>query len=153
MPLSWNEIKHNAIGFSHEWETATRENAEAKTFWDEFFGVFGVKRRVVASFEEPIKKLNGQYGFIDLFWSGMLLVEHKSRGKDLSKAGSQAFQYIQDLVSQGRQSEVPRYVIVSDFAKIALHDLEPVGQRDLPLFDQGRVETVEFPLTKLHRYI
>ena len=54
-----------------------REEAEAKSFWDEFFSVFGLRRRTVASFEEPVKKLSGDYGYIDLFWPGVLIVEHK----------------------------------------------------------------------------
>ena len=57
MPLSWNEIKSRAIKFSKEWENVSSEKAEAKTFWDEFFDVFGITRRRVASFEEPVKKL------------------------------------------------------------------------------------------------
>ncbi len=124
MPLSWNEIRANALTFSRDWAGASRENAEAKTFWDEFFAVFGLKRRLVASFEEPVKGLSGNYGFIDLFWKGILLAEHKSKGRDLGKAHSQAMDYIQDLQREGRGDEVPRYVIVSDFARIALHDLE-----------------------------
>ena len=153
MPLSWNEIRHNAVRFAHEWAGETREDAEAKSFWDEFFQVFGLRRRNVASFEEPVKKISGQYGYIDLFWRGMMLVEHKSFGKDLGKAESQAFRYIQDLIREGRNDEVPRYVIVSDFARIALHDLEPDEQGDLPLFDRFRVATVEFPLCEFHRNI
>ena len=94
MPISWNEIRQNAIKFSKEWADETREHAEAKSFWDDFFEVFGIRRRALASFEEPVKKLSGDYGYIDLFWSGMLLVEHKSRGKSLDKAESQAFKYI-----------------------------------------------------------
>jgi len=39
---------------------------------------------------------------IDLFWKGTLLVEHKSFGQDLGKAQSQAFQYLQDLLNEGR---------------------------------------------------
>ena len=66
MPLSWNEIKHRAIAFSKAWSTETSEDAEVKSFWDAFFTVFGVQRRTVASFEEPVKKLSGQWGYIDL---------------------------------------------------------------------------------------
>ncbi|MGA2616619.1 MAG: DNA methyltransferase [Thermoguttaceae bacterium] len=153
MPISWNEIRQNAIGFARDWAGAKSENAEKQTFWNEFFQVFGIRRRVVASFEEPVKKISGDYGFIDLFWPGTLLVEHKSRGKDLGKAESQAFRYIQDLVNDGRQDEVPRYVIVSDFARMAIHDLEPEDQRVLPLFAGFRVESTEFPLAELHRHI
>ena len=75
MPLSWNEIRHNAVSFAKDWASAAREDAEAKTFWDEFFAVFGIRRRTVASFEQPVKKLSGNWGFIDLFWPGVLLVK------------------------------------------------------------------------------
>src|SRR3972149_4970621 len=152
MPLSWNEIRHKAIAFSKEWAGVKSEQAEKQTFWNEFFDVFGIRRRVVASFEEPVKKLGGDYGYIDLFWPGIVLVEHKSAGKDLGKAESQAFRYIQDLAREGRMKEIPRYVIVSDFARIALHDLEPDDQRTLPLFDR-RAATLEFPLAEFHRHI
>jgi hypothetical protein len=43
----------------------------------------------VATFEEPVKKLSGDWGFIDLFWPGRLLAEHKSAGEDLGKAHAQ----------------------------------------------------------------
>ncbi len=140
MPLGWNEIRSRAVTFSKEWADETREHAEAKTFWDEFFRVFGLNRRHLASFEEPVKKLSGSYGFIDLFWKGMLLAEHKSAGKNLTKAESQANDYVQSLIREGRGDEVPRYLIVSDFARIALHDLE-TG------------EELSFPLGKLHENI
>lgn len=153
MPISWNEIRQNAIRFATEWATAQSEIAEKQTFWNEFFEVFGMRRRAVASFEEPVKQISGKYGRIDLFWRGMLLVEHKSRGQDLGKAESQAFEYIQDLLRERRQDDVPRYVILSDFARVALHDLEPEDQRPLPLFAGHGVQTTEFPLADLHRNI
>ena len=78
MPLSWNEIHHRAIAFSKEWRGETRESAERQSFWNEFFNVFGMRRRTVASFEEPVRKLSDDWGFIDLFWPGKLIVEHKS---------------------------------------------------------------------------
>jgi MmeI, DNA-methyltransferase domain/MmeI, target recognition domain/MmeI, C-terminal domain/MmeI, N-terminal domain/MmeI, helicase spacer domain len=100
-----------------------------------------------------VKGLSGNYGYIDLFWPGTVLVEHKGLGKDLSKAESQAFRYIQDLASSGRMKEIPRYVIVSDFARLALHDLEPEEQKDLPLFAGRRVASLEFPIAEFHRQI
>ncbi len=151
--LSWNEIRQRAHVFSAEWRDASSERADKQTFWNQFFDVFGMNRRALASFEERVKRETGRYGFIDLFWKNMLLVEHKSRGESLDKADSQAFAYIQDLINDGRQDEVPRYVIVSDFQRIALHDLEPDEQLDLPLFAGRRVETIDFPLSELHRYI
>ncbi len=153
MPISWNEIRHNAIKFSGEWKGAKCERADSQTFWNEFFQVFGIKRRVVASFEEPARRISGTYGFIDMFWRGVLIVEQKSSGEDLGKAKAQAFNYIHDLANEGRHAEIPRYLIVSDFARVALHDLEPEEQRDLPLFDKRRGTTLEFPLADFHRYI
>lgn len=133
MPLGWNEIRSRAVAFSRDWAGESREDAEAKTFWDDFFTVFGLRRRQVASFEEPVKNIRGSYGFIDLFWKGVLLAEHKSRNKNLGKAHAQAMDYIQDLQREGRGEEVPRYVIISDFARIALHDLEENQSHELPL--------------------
>ena len=125
MPLAWNEIRPNAAAFAREWVDAEKENAEGQTFWNEFFAVFGVRRRTVAAFEEPVRGLSGDTGGrIDLLWPGVLLAEHKSRGRDLGRAESQAFDYITRLVADGRLDEVPRYVVVSDFARIALHDRE-----------------------------
>ncbi len=124
MRLSWNEIRQRAIAFSHEWRDANRERAEAQTFWNEFFQVFGVKRRMVAGFEEPVRNLKGTYSFIDLLWPGTLLAEHKSRGQSLDKAESQAMAYIRSLKDEDREHEAPRYVVVSDFARIAIHDLD-----------------------------
>jgi hypothetical protein len=90
-------------------------------------------RRLLAAFEEPVRKINGQYGYIDLFWRGVMLAEHKSRGKCLDKAESQAFSCIQDIAREQRHADLPRYVILSDFERVALYDLEPGEQRDLHL--------------------
>lgn len=154
MPISWNEIRHNAIKFSRDWAGVKSESAEKQTFWNEFFQVFGIKRRVVASFEESVKKISGDYGRIDLFWPGIMLVEHKSFGEDLRKAETQAFQYIRELAADPRRrDEIPRYIISSDFARIAIHDLEPEEQRDLPLSDQKRGTTHTFPLAEFHKHV
>jgi hypothetical protein len=154
MPLSWNEIRHRAIKFANDWAGAASEAAEKQTFWNEFFQVFGLSRRTVASFEAPVKKLTGHDGFIDLFWKGIVLVEHKSLGGDLGRAQSQAFEYIQSLVREGKTDEIPRYVIVSDFARIVLYDLEPEEEMDLPLFEGKRVAlAADFMLGDFHKNI
>lgn len=140
MPLSWNEIRSRAIAFSREWAEESREHAEAKSFWDGFFDVFGLTRRHVASYEAPVKQLGGTYGFIDLLMKGTLIAEHKSRGKDLGRAHSQAMDYIQSLQREGRGDEAPQFVVVSDFARIALHDLE-------------EDTTHEFALGELHKNV
>jgi type I restriction-modification system DNA methylase subunit len=131
MPLSWNEIKSRALAFSKEWKLESSEDAEAKTFWDGFFNVFGISRKRVASFEEPVKKLGDKYGYMDLFWKGVLIVEHKSRGKSLDKAYHQALDYFAGL----KERDLPKYVVVSDFANFRLYNLEENEQHEFELKD------------------
>lgn len=50
--LTWPEIRGRANAFAREWAGASSERAEAQTFWNEFFAVFGVQRRKVAMFEQ-----------------------------------------------------------------------------------------------------
>ncbi len=129
MPLSWNEIKQRAIAFSKEWESETSEKSESQSFWNEFFNVFGISRRRVGSFELPIKKADNKQGFIDLLWKGTILVEHKSRGKDLDKATQQAKDYFPNL----KEHELPKYILVSDFQKFRLYDLDTDETKEFEL--------------------
>lgn len=129
MALSWNEIKDRALKFSNEWADESRERAEKDTFWNEFFHVFGISRRRVATFEEPVKKLSGNQGFIDLFWKGTLLVEHKSKNKNLEKAYTQATDYFPGI----KEHELPKYILVSDFAKIKLYNLDEGTDHEFPV--------------------
>jgi hypothetical protein len=129
MPLSWNEIKSRAATFSKKWEQETSEDAEAKSFWDDFFNVFGISRYRVASFEKAVTKLDKKQGFIDLLWKGVILIEHKSRGKDLDKAFAQAKDYFPGL----KEKELPRFILVCDFEKFRLYDLETNTQHDFTI--------------------
>ena len=117
---SFNQIRANAARFAEEWRDARYERGETQSFYNEFFEVFGVRRRKVASFEEPVKKLGGKQGFIDLFWKGVLLVEQKSAGRNLAPAKTQALDYFPGL----KDSELPRYLLLSDFQTFELHDLD-----------------------------
>jgi hypothetical protein len=118
--ISLKEIRERGIRFAKEWENATYERGEAQTFWNEFFNIFDVPRRRVATFEEPVKKASGNQGFIDLFWKGQLLVEHKSFGKNLSKAKTQAYEYFPNIANR----DLPKFVLVCDFANFELYDLD-----------------------------
>lgn len=120
MPLSWNEIKERAVGFSKEWKDTFNEDADAKSFLDAFFHVFGISRKKVGSFELRVKKLDEADGYIDLFWKGNILVEMKSRGKDLDKAFVQAKEYLHGV----KDHELPKFILVSDFENFRLTDLE-----------------------------
>ncbi|MEZ7509091.1 class I SAM-dependent DNA methyltransferase [Cloacibacterium sp. Arc13] len=120
MPLSWNEIKSRALQFSKEWKNTTNEEADAKPFLDAFFDVFGITRKKIGTFEHRVKKLSEADGYIDLLWKGTILVEMKSRGKNLDKAFNQAIDYTHGL----KQNELPKYVLVSDFHIFRLYDTE-----------------------------
>ena len=120
MILSWNEIKDRALKFSQEWAEAANEEADAKPFLVEFFNVFGITSRRVATFEHRVKKLDDSDGYIDLLWKGTVLIEMKSRGKNLDRAYEQAKAYMHGL----KEHELPKYILISDFEQFRLYDLE-----------------------------
>jgi hypothetical protein len=90
----------------------------------------------MARFEHAVKKHGGGQGFVDLFWPGTLLVEHKSRGKNLDRAFGQALDYFPGIAER----DLPRYVLVSDFAKLRINDLVTGDE-------------AEFALRDLHKHI
>ena len=155
MNISWNEVRGRALVFSREWASATAEEPDKQTFWNDLFNVFGVPRRSVAVFEHAVARTGGSYGYIDLFWPGMLLAEHKSRGSSLDLAESQAFSYVEDLITQGHHDEVPSFVVVCDFERFALFDLEPESSDiTLPLFRDGQAYRVtEFSLRNINKHV
>lgn len=120
MRFSWGEIRARAAVFADEWKDAAYEKGETHSFYNDLFEVFGVRRRKVASFEEPVKLLGTKRGFIDLFWKGVLLVEQKSKGRSLLPAKTQALDYFPGL----KDYDLPRYILLSDFQSFELHDLE-----------------------------
>ena len=63
MSLSWNEIRSNAHAFVKEWSGETRENAEAKPFWNDFFAIFGMKRKGLVKFELNISSQSSAISF------------------------------------------------------------------------------------------
>ncbi|MDD2920521.1 DNA methyltransferase [Rhodoferax sp.] len=140
MPLSWNEIKSRALTFSRTWADAANEDSQGKPFWIDFFEIFGITDKRVATFEHAVKKLPGLKaktdGFVDLFWPGMLLVEQKSRGKNLDVALTQALSYFPGIAER----DLPQLVIVCDFARFRVHRLTTN-------------ETFEFALKDLHKHI
>ena len=139
MGLNWNEIKSRALLFSKTWADACNEDSLAKPFWIDFFEIFGITDKRVATFELHVKKLGGAQGFVDLFWPGVLLVEHKSRGKSLDDAVDQAMGYLHNLPER----DLPQLVVVCDFARFRVRRLAS-GQTH---------ETLEFELQHLHKHV
>ena len=136
MRLSWNEIRTRAANFAREWADAAYEKGETQSFYNEFFEVFGVRRRTVARYEEHVKRLDNTSGFIDLFWPGVLLVEQKSAGRDLAAARDQAGTYFDALPDRDR----PRYQLLCDF-------------QTFELLDRDEREETRFSLADLPQYV
>jgi hypothetical protein len=119
--LGWDIIKQRARDFAAEWAEATYEKGETQSFYNDFFAIFGVKRRAVASYEKRVGTLDkSKHGFIDLLWPGILLIEQKSAGLDLGRALGQALDYVDWLPERDQ----PRYVLTCDFQRWRLIDLE-----------------------------
>ncbi|MEP0390753.1 MAG: DNA methyltransferase [Erythrobacter sp.] len=136
MRLGWDEIKRRAKTFSEEWKDAHYEKGETQTFYNEFFELFGIKRKQVAIYEQRVKLLSDKHGFIDLFWPRTLLVEQKSSRLDLRKAQGQALDYVEGI----HATEQPRFVLTCDFQRWVLLDLE-------------KGEELKFHLKDLHKHI
>lgn len=136
MRLGWGEIRARAKAFSEEWKDAHYEKGETQSFYNEFFEIFGVRRKQVAVYEQRVKLLNNRHGFMDLFWPGTLLIEQKSARLDLGKARGQALDYVDGL----KPDDQPKYVLTCDFQRWHLWEVES-GQE------------WSFTLVELHKHI
>jgi hypothetical protein len=63
--------------FSKTWADACNEDSQAKPFWIDFFEIFGITNKRVATFELNVKKLGGAQGFVDFFRPSLLLMKHQ----------------------------------------------------------------------------
>lgn len=110
---------HEARLFAEKYKDATSEKQLGQSFWRDFFlAVVGVSDLLVAGieFEFPIRSAKGNIQFIDCLWAGVVLIEHKSAGKDLNEAEKQARDYLEALSPHLR----PPTIIVSDFQTIRI---------------------------------
>ena len=136
MRLGWDEIKRRAKAFSDEWHEAYYEKGETQSFYNDFFQIFGIKRRTVAVYEQRVKLLDNKQGFIDLFWPRTLLVEQKSGGLKLNRAQGQALDYLHGV----HPTEQPRWILTCNFQQWELLDLETGAE-------------LKFRLADLHKHI
>ncbi len=128
----WAEARFRAAQFAAKWAGERREKAEKDTFWNELLAALGIDRRQVARFEAAATRYStGRSGFIDVFWPGRLLVEHKSAGEDLSAAMVQALDYLPDM----EPADVPRLLVVCDFGNFVVRDLTTGQQSQFTLAD------------------
>ncbi|MCC5911786.1 MAG: class I SAM-dependent DNA methyltransferase [Clostridiaceae bacterium] len=118
--LRWTEIESRAVQFQKQWKNCIGdERQEAQTFEKDLMNVFGVDFRD-GLHEYQIRLKDGSIGYIDYLIPGKILIEMKSKGKSLTRAYSQAMDYIHAL----KPEEIPKLVMVCDFNKIEVYNLE-----------------------------
>ena len=116
----------NQVERWQEEDTRHTEKSYAQQFWSDLLRCFGVIPERIDLFERDAQRATtGRGGYIDLFWTGVVIGEAKSLGKDLDVAEQQALDYL----SGGSigQHEFPKFVLVSDFANIQLTKLGDEG--------------------------
>ena len=131
MRLSWHEIRTRASAFAKDWAGEGYEKGQTQLFYRDFFEIFGMSVRRLAAFEAPVQSLGKRRGYIDLFWKGVLLVEQKSKGRSLKRAKTQALDYFPHL----KESDLPRYLLLSDFQGFKLYDLDEGAETSFGLAD------------------
>lgn len=121
MALPINTLRSRAHQFVLDHQDDVKENAEAQSFLNDFFSIFGIQRKTVGSFELAVK-VDGDKSTkrIDLLWPGTLLVEMKSAGQNLDNAFQQAVDYLKRLSDQDK----PVYILICDLQSFRLHNIE-----------------------------
>lgn len=111
------------------------EKGEAQVFLDRLFQAFGHDgyKEAGATLEERVRDADENVHFADLVWGDRILIEMKSRGKNLDKYFDQARKYWFDLYPK------PSYVVLCNFDELWIYDWEvqpdPVDEieiEDLP---------------------
>lgn len=119
VPLS--VIRRRVDSFAADYRDARSEVSDSQTFWNDFFAIFGLSRRQVATFELIAKRAStGGVGRIDLLYPGEMAVEQKSAGEDLNAAMQQVIDYLPSLT----KAEMPRLLVVCDFRYFQWQDLD-----------------------------
>jgi hypothetical protein len=109
--LSREEMRARALAFAKQWAGPQREEADAKSFLDAFFTLFGRDRRAIDAVHEfRVDRPERGEGRIDLLWPGKLLVEMKSTGRDLSADKGGAARQALDFFLPHYQALTAHYV-------------------------------------------
>ena len=135
MRLSWHEIRTRASAFAKDWAGNKYQQGQTQLFYRDFIEIFGMPARRLAAFEASFQSLGNRRGYMDLFWKGVLLVEQKTKRRSLQKGRSQALDYFPHL----KESDLPRYLLLSDFQSFELYDLDEGAEDFVRLGRLGRI--------------
>ena len=81
MRLTMAEVKKRLQAFVHSFKDATDEQKQASIFWTRFYECYGIRAESATIYEHAVRKLDGGRGRTDSFITGLLIVEHKIKGK------------------------------------------------------------------------
>ena len=145
--LSLNAIRKNCAKFAHEWSDCVGdEKQDGHEFMRELMKCFGITKRKAISYERRSNRAStGRQGYIDALIPGKALIEMKSAGKNLDEAEEQALDYIHDLADV----ETPRLLIISDFRRVRVVDLDSEKASD----GSGDAGRTEFRLAQLPDHV
>ena len=145
--LSINAIRERCVKFAYDWSDCVGdEKQDGHEFMRELMKCFGITKRKAISYERRSNRAStGRQGYIDALIPGKALIEMKSAGKDLDKAEEQALDYIHDLADV----ETPRLLIISDFRRVRIVDLDSEMATD----GSGDAGRTEFQLAQLPDHV
>ncbi len=143
------EQKKAAKEFAEYWKDRGYEKGESQPFWLELLGsVLGVENPAhFISFEDKV--MLDHTSFIDGYIpTSQVLIEQKSKGKDLRKPIKQSdgtlltpFQQAKRYVTELPVSKHPRFIVVSNFSEFLIYDMEnPTGEPDSILLENLQKE-------------
>ena len=130
--INLKEQKKNAQAFIKRWENRGNERQDSQSFWiDLLQSVYGIEEATgYIKFEDTVKM--DKTSFIDGYIEKTrVLIEQKSRTKDLSKAIVQSdgskltpFQQAKRYATEIGFSKYPRWIVVSNFQEFRIYDME-----------------------------
>ena len=130
--MNIKEQKKNAQAFIKRWENRGNERQDSQSFWlDLLQSVYGIEKPTeYIKFEDAVKMDTTSFidGYIE---KTRVLIEQKSRTKDLSKAIVQSdgskltpFQQAKKYATEIGFSRYPRWIVVSNFQEFRIYDME-----------------------------
>ncbi len=130
--INLKEQKKNAQAFIKRWENRGNERQDSQSFWlDLLQSVYGIEEPTeYIKFEDTVQM--DKTSFIDGYIEKTrVLIEQKSRTKDLSKAIVQSdgskltpFQQAKRYATEIGFSRYPRWIVVSNFQEFRIYDME-----------------------------
>ncbi|MYA90614.1 MAG: hypothetical protein F4026_03415 [Synechococcus sp. SB0669_bin_8] len=116
-------IREKANQFARRWTRKHNlaEHKESQTFINEFFGIFDIDRFASnIEFEYNISR-NGKNRRIDVFWPRVILIEHKTSGRNLNEAFDKQVKEYFDML---KEKDHPEYILISSFRLFRIYSTE-----------------------------